>query len=128
MSMQPTAIVDQVERWLDGYVAAWRGNDPDQIAALFARNALYYTAPDTDPWGGREAIVGGWLGRQDGPSTWRFRHEIVVVAADLAVVQGWTDYLAPARDYSNLWLVRFAPDGRCTEFTKWWMERKEEPR
>jgi hypothetical protein len=25
--------------------------------------------------------------------------------------------------FANVWLVRFAPDGRAREFSEWWVER-----
>jgi hypothetical protein len=48
-----------------------------------------------------------------------------VLAGDLAIVQGRTRYrtTTPAT-YSNLWVLRFAGDGRCREFTEWWMEQR----
>ena len=29
------------------------------------------------------------------------------------------------RTYSNLWVIRFAPDGRAREFTEWWMKQPD---
>ena len=37
-------------------------------------------------------------------------------------VRGWTHYDDPP-GFSNLWVIRFDADGRCIEFTEWWMER-----
>jgi hypothetical protein len=33
--------LDDVERWMDGYVHAWTTNDPGDIAALFTDDANY---------------------------------------------------------------------------------------
>jgi hypothetical protein len=42
----------------------------------------------------------------------------------VAVVQGETAYHdEPPRTYSNLWVIRLAGDGRCSQFTEWWMEQ-----
>lgn len=114
-----------INAWVEGYLAAWDSNDPVQIAALFTEDARYFDAPDREPWRGPEAIVAGWLGAEDKPGTWEFRHEILAIAGDLGFVRGWTRYIAPAepKTYSNLWVVRLAPDGRCSEFTEWWMEQ-----
>lgn len=107
---------------MEGYLRAWSSNDPGDIAALFTEDAVYYTAPDREPWRGRDGIVEGWIDRKDAPGKWRFRHEILALSGDLAFVRGWTDYLEPPTKYSNLWVIRLGDDGRCSEYTEWWME------
>jgi uncharacterized protein (TIGR02246 family) len=108
--------------WVDGYLQAWASNDPDDIGRLFTDDALYYTAPFREPWRGRDAIVSGWLDRKDEPGDYAFRYEVLAVAGDLGFVRGWTTYTNPPTGYSNLWVIRLAADGRCVEFTEWWME------
>lgn len=111
-----------VERWVEGYIGAWQSNDPDQIGSLFTDDARYYTAPDRNAWEGRDAIVAGWVDRKDEPGQWTFRHEFLAQGDGLAFVRGWTEYVEPPKRYSNLWVIRLEPDGRCSEFTEWWME------
>ncbi len=111
-----------VERWVEGYIEAWRSNEPNDIGALFTDDARYFTAPDREPWTGREGITEGWLGRKDEQGQWSFRHELVAECAGLAFVRGWTEYVEPPTRYSNLWVIRMEGDGRCSEFTEWWME------
>ncbi len=110
--------------WVEAYIHAWRTNDPDHIGRLFTEDAAYFTTPFAEPWRGRTAIVAGWLDRRDEPDTWTFRHEIMAVADDVGFVRGWTTYTTanPLTTYSNLWVVRLGADGRCVEFTEWWME------
>src|SRR5919108_2006949 len=112
-----------LQAWMDGYIQAWTNNDADHIGRLFSTEARYYTAPFREPWTGRDAIVAGWLDRKDDPGTWTFRHEVLGMAGDLGIVRGWTSYSDGTR-YSNLWLIRLDEDGRCTEFTEWWMEER----
>lgn len=112
----------QLASWMDGYVRAWRTNDPDDIGRLFTPGARYRTAPWREPWAGREGIIRGWLGRKDTQGQWSFRWE-PVVSGDLAVVIGETTYHHEGRTYSNLWVMRFE-GGRCSEFTEWWMEQR----
>jgi len=112
--------MDDVEAWVDRYVQAWTTNDPQEIAALFTEDAVYYTAPHREPWSGREAIVREWLAAKDEPGAWEFRYAPLAVAGDLAFVRGWTAYRGES-SYSNLWVIRLAPYGRCSEFTEWWM-------
>lgn len=113
-----------VRDWVDRYVAAWSTNDPDDIAALFSEDARYHTAPHREPWTGHDDIVRGWLGRKDDQGDWGFDYDVLAVTADLAFVQGHTDYRTEGLSYSNLWVLRLGDDGRCTEFTEWWMEAR----
>jgi ketosteroid isomerase-like protein len=118
--MEPTGV----QRWVDAYVRAWSTNDPADIGVLFTDDASHYTAPFREPWRGRQGIVKGWLHRKDDPGGWEFRYEVQAVAGDLGFVRGLTHYREPPLDYSNLWVIRLDPDGRCSEFTEWWMEHK----
>ena len=115
--------MDHVEAWMLGYVRAWASNDPNDIGTLFTDDAQYFTAPSRQPWSGRQAIVDGWLDRKDEPGDWEFRFEPLAVAGDLAFVRGWTRY-KDRPSYDNLWVIRLAPDGRCSSFTEWWIETK----
>jgi SnoaL-like domain len=114
-----------VASWIERYVGAWETNDSAEIGDLFAEHGRYYPRPDGEPWRGRAGIIDNWLARKDEPGTWAFRNQILALAGDLAFVRGWTHYTDPATDYSNLWVIRFDADGRCLEFTEWWMEREQ---
>ncbi|MCK2213481.1 nuclear transport factor 2 family protein [Actinomadura sp. ATCC 31491] len=98
---------------------AWASNRPDDITALFTDDALYYAEPHREPWRGHAEIVARWLERKDEPGEADFAWRPVCVTDDTGVIQGMTTY--PDKTYSNLWVIRFAPDGRCREFTEWWM-------
>jgi hypothetical protein len=112
-----------VENWVEGYLRAWISNEPDQIGQLFTEAAVYYTGPFDEPWIGREAIVHGWLGRKDEPGTFSFQYEVLAAAERLGVVQGRTKYFQPEREFANLWVIRFDEQGRCEQFTEWWVQR-----
>jgi hypothetical protein len=112
-----------VSAWMAGYLKAWSSNEPVDIEALFTPDAIYRPTPHSDGWQGRDAIVAGWLDRKDQPGTWSFEHTILAVDADVAVVEGRTIYMAPPSDYSNLWVLRLEPDGRCSEYVEWWVDR-----
>ncbi|MFF2272368.1 nuclear transport factor 2 family protein [Agromyces sp. NPDC058136] len=116
---------DRTTAWVDGYLRAWRSNDPAEIGALFTDDAVYLTAPDAAPRRGRAAIVAGWVDDADAPGEWSFEWHLVHETSALAIVQGRTAYPAE-RDYLNLWVIRFAPDGRASEFTEWYMPRAHE--
>jgi SnoaL-like protein len=117
-----TMGANQLERWIEEYVRAWGSNDPSEIAELFTDDGRYYTAPHREPWTGRDAIVKGWIDRKDETGNWKFRHEVMAQCDGLSFVRGWTDYVEPPARYSNLWVIQLDSDGRCSEFTEWWME------
>ncbi len=112
-----------VQQWIEGYIRAWNTNDPALIGGLFGADAAYLTGPFDAPWQGREKIVQNWLARKDEPGSFRFRYEILTACDDLGVVRGWTEYLQPPREFSNIWVIRFNAHGLCREFTEWWIQR-----
>ncbi len=118
---------DTVASWMAGYIRAWDSNDPDDIRALFTPDASYRTAPFDDPRVGADAIVEGWLEDRDEPGDHAFQWSLAGMDSESAFVQGETAYHAtadaPARTYSNLWVIRFAPDGRASSFTEWYMRQ-----
>ena len=117
------------DTWLDRYQAAWRTDDPAQIGALFTDEATYTTLPFREPKRGRDAIVAWWVSQGDSQNQWRFESERLVVEGENGVVQGLTTYPAhddePEEVYSNIWVIRLAPDGRATSFAEWWVQRPD---
>jgi len=113
---------ETVDKWIAGYRRAWESNAADDIRALFTEDASYRTKPHAEPWVGHEGIVTGWLDAADEPGDTTFDWHLVAQTGDLAFVQGVTRY-SDDEDYSNLWIIRFADDGRASEFTEWWMTR-----
>jgi uncharacterized protein (TIGR02246 family) len=112
---------DRLASWIDGYVRAWNSNDPADIGALFTEDAEYRTEPYRPPWRGRDRIVKDWLARRDKPGETSFEWRPVAVTDEAAVIEGTTRY--PEKTFSNLWVIRLDDDGRCREFTEWWMEQ-----
>ena len=122
---------DDVQAWLDGYVAAWKSYDPDGIGALFAEDAEYRYHPWDEPVRGRAAIVRAWIepeGAQSGrdePGTYDARYEPYAIDGDRAVAIGSSDYFGPdgsvEQRYRNVFLLRFDGEGRCASFTEWFM-------
>jgi hypothetical protein len=110
---------DIVQQWLDRYLDAWRSNDADDIRALFTEEATYAGSPlDPRPWVGREAIVEGWLRHRDEPGSWQFEGAPLAFADGIGLVQGRTDY-TDGSVWANLWVIRFAEDGRASSFVEW---------
>jgi SnoaL-like domain len=136
--------------WLDRYIAAWKTYDREQIADLFSEDVEYRYYPYKDPVVGREAVVESWLGEgdhedlseRDEPGTWDASYEPVAIDGDTVVATGRSSYrgapeLTPEeleknragaqieRVYSNCFLIRFDDDGRCREFTEWFMKHPD---
>jgi ketosteroid isomerase-like protein len=127
-----------VQDWLDRYVNAWETYDPDSIGDLFTEDATYRYHPyddGDDVVHGREAIVRSWLepdgsaSDRDAPGTYEAHYEPYAVDDDRAVGVGWSRYWTDATRsrvrtvYDNVYLLRFAVDGRCAEFTEVFIER-----
>jgi len=84
---------DDVQRWLDAYVDAWRTYDRGAIGDLFAEDARYAYQPYREPVVGREAIVADWLEDPDAAGSWDARYEPYAVDGDRAVAVGESRYL-----------------------------------
>jgi uncharacterized protein (TIGR02246 family) len=116
-----------VEAWLAAYRGAWQTDDPGEVAALFTEDATYSPWPFSPWWQGRDAIVAKWIERGDSQNPWQFESEILAVEGDTGVIRGLTTYLAhddePEDAFSNIWVVRLAPDGRARSFAEWWIQR-----
>ena len=119
---------DDVQNWLDRYIAAWRANDAGLIGELFSEDAVYGYRPwdsEENTVRGRDAIVASWLEEPDAPGSWDAAYEPYAVEGDRAVAVGWSRYDPsgedPERMYHNAYLLRFAADGRCAEFHEFYM-------
>ena len=119
--MDRTAVAE----WLERYIAAWRSYDAAEIEALFAEEAEYRYRPWYEPVRGRDAIVRDWLEDRDEPGSWDAQYEPWAVDGDAAVARGTTAYFRPdgsvEQRYHNVFLMRFDGEGRCREFTEWYM-------
>jgi ketosteroid isomerase-like protein len=125
-----------VSRWLSDYVQAWKSYDREAIAALFSDDVRYRYHPSDHPVEGRRAVVESWLGEgahegaseRDADGTYDASYEPVAVDGEVAVATGSSTYTEEPggpvdRIYDNCFVIRFDGDGRCREFTEWFMER-----
>lgn len=82
-----------VEAWIATYERAWRTEGTESLGELFTEDATYRMSPYEEPATGLAAIA----------ALWEREREV--------------RYLKPGgAEYRDLWIVRFAPDGRCREF------------
>ena len=128
---------EDVDRWLADYVEAWNTYDPEQIAALFSEEIAYRYHPYDDPIEGRDEVVKAFraegdhpeAGTRDDPGTYEAEYRCIAVDGDVAVATGSSSYKesadgAVARVYDNCFVMRFDSEGRCREFTEWFIKRK----
>ena len=119
--------------WLDRYVDAWKTYSEDAIGELFSADARYRYHPwdDADETvSGREQIVANWLANRDRPDSWAAEYRPWVTDGGDAVAVGVSRYLDPdgltvESEYHNVFLCRFDAEGRCTEFTEYFMRRPD---
>jgi len=127
---------EAAQSWLNAYLAAWLSYDPDAIAALFSDDVAYRYHPYDEPVVGREAVVASWLGAdpsdgastRDAPGTYEAEYAPVAVAGDTVVATGSSRYRDTpdgpvVRVYDNCFVMRFDDEGRCREFTEWYLRR-----
>lgn len=126
MTHAPEVTSTTITAWMNAYLKAWDSNEPDDIKAMFTDDAVYLTAPYLPPRVGVQAIIDGWIDDQDEPGDHTFTWHETGRDGSLAFVSGDTVYTNGHR-YANLWVIRFAEDGRATEFTEWYMRHPEEP-
>ena len=125
----------EVDTWLDAYVAAWRSYDAAEIANLFSAGVSYRYHPYDEPIVGRDAVVESWLGQgdhegassRDAEGTYDAAYRAVAVDGDVAVATGTSRYFdEPGGEvtdvFHNAFMMRFDDDGRCAEFTEWFVK------
>jgi ketosteroid isomerase-like protein len=105
-----------VMEWVGQYERAWRDDDVAAVDRLFTADAHYLRSPYADPLVGGEEIRGFWS--DDTPFT--MTAEPVAVAWPDAVVRVEVRYGgAEPEEYRDLWVLRFAADGRVEHFEEW---------
>ncbi|HEY6279471.1 MAG TPA: nuclear transport factor 2 family protein [Streptosporangiaceae bacterium] len=116
-----------VSAWLAAYERAWRAPGTSALAGLFTGHASYRQSPYQEPVTGLAAITAMWEAERAGPDeAFRMTGEVVAVDGDTAVARMEVWYGDPAeQEYRDLWVMRFAGDGRCAWFEEWpfWPEQ-----
>jgi ketosteroid isomerase-like protein len=124
-----------VDRWLQGYVAAWKSYDPEAIGELFAEDVEYRFHPYDEPVRGRDAVVEAWLGEsdhegappRDAEGTYDGSYRAVAVDGEVAVATGESlcaeEAGGPIFHWDNCFVMRFDSEGRCREFTEYLAKR-----
>lgn len=128
---------DDLQRWLDRYIEAWRTYEQAAIEDLFGEDAEYRGHPEDEPVQGRTAIVASWLAPsgnasgRDAPGTWAATYEAFAVDGNRGVARGRTTYWTDAsrstveHEYFNVFLMEFDAAGRCSSFTEYYIRPRK---
>jgi hypothetical protein len=110
-----------VTAWVQAYERAWRAPGTEQLAELFTPGAIYRQGPYDEPVTGLSAIARMWEAERTGPDEiFSLAFEVVAVDDPTAVVRAEVIYGdPPSAEYRDLWVIKFAPDGRCASFEEW---------
>jgi len=126
---------DDVQRWLDDYLAAWKSYDAGEIEALFSEDVEYRFYPADEPIRGRDEVVRSWLAPEgnesgrDTPGTYDGEYHPYAIEGSRAVAVGVSTYWSDAsrstieRVYDNCWLIEFDAAGRCRSFTEYYVKQ-----
>ena len=118
--------MNTAQTFVERYLAAWTSNSPEDIARAFTDDAVYRGFPaDPDPAIGLDQRVAKATSWADEPGTRSFDYTVFLEDDQGAVIQAVTTYPAGEKSgvYDNVWLLRFGPDGRVSEFTDYWVQR-----
>ena len=111
-------VRDEVARWVADYERAWRHEDVDAVADLFATDAAYRVSPYEPSARGHDAIKALWL--EDAGRTFSMNASVIAVEGLEAVVRVDVVYETPeVEEYKDVWILRFDSDGRVADYEEW---------
>jgi ketosteroid isomerase-like protein len=109
-----------VRQWVQDYERVWRTPETGQLGGLFTEEATYQMSPWEEPVRGAEGIAELWEAEREGPDEeFTLTSEVLTVDGDVAVVRAEVEYAATGHRWRDLWVLRFAADGRCAAFEEW---------
>jgi mannose-6-phosphate isomerase-like protein (cupin superfamily) len=117
----PAVDAETLMAWVAEYERAWRAPGTELLDGLFAQDASYLVTPYDPEVVGLPAIRAFWDEERDGPDeVFTMSAEPVACSGDTGVVRVQVRYGDPVvQEYLDLWVVRFAADGRAVRFEEW---------
>lgn len=110
--MDRTAVM----AWVAAYERAWHDDDAGAVGSLFTDGVRYLRSPYERPLDGVQAVRDFW----PDPTPFTMEARPVAVEGRDAVVRVLVRYGGDEpQEYTDLWLLRFADDGRVQHFEEW---------
>ncbi|RKR92143.1 uncharacterized protein (TIGR02246 family) [Micromonospora pisi] len=112
---------ERLTDWIAAYERAWRTAGTETLATIFTEDASYQQGPYLEPVRGLAAIARMWEAQREGPDeVFGMTSQVVAIDGETAVVRLEVRYGLPVTEqFRDLWILRFADDGRCRVFEEW---------
>ncbi|MFI6761718.1 YybH family protein [Micromonospora sp. NPDC050417] len=112
---------EQVAAWVAAYERAWRTAGTETLATIFTEDASYQQGPYLEPVHGLAALARMWEAQREGPDeVFGMLSQVVAIDGDTVVIRTEVRYGLPVTEqFRDLWILRFADDGRCRAFEEW---------
>ena len=116
--------------WLGAYGRAWENRDPPAVGELFTEDATYQETPFVEPMRGRAAICEYWANKVAASQEQiQFGFEILAVHENTGIAHWWTSFVRTRTKaqvkLDGVFLLSFAPDGRCLALREWWVRQEQ---
>lgn len=119
----------QLNDWLERYFHAWVSNEPDEVSALFAEEAVYYYGPFREPGLGREAIVRNWISNPEQQTDVTCEYEALATNSERGIAH-WRVTFKPAAlaqervQLDGILVLRFNDRLECVEHREWYASQE----
>lgn len=111
-----------LDTWIRDYARAWETADEDLIASLFSEDARYRSSPFREPFRGHDEIRAYWRRGAGAQQATRVRMGTPYVDGERVAVEWWATMIDEGEEVTlpGCLLLRFAPDGRCSDLREYW--------
>lgn len=111
---------DQVDKWIEKYVEAWRDNDAPKLAGLFSNQATYKETPWSNTIQGLSNIEKFWKEVCSSQGDFETRSKIIAVKGATAEVHLNVMYKSdkPSK-WQDVWVLTFNSEGLCDSYQGW---------
>ncbi len=112
---------NDVEKWVDRYVDAWRSSGTSKLASIFSSKINYSVSPWKSALKGLTELERFWGQARSGPEeAFRLQSEVVAVESKTAVVRVEVEYAHDTLSHwRSLWIMTFDENGLCSHFEEW---------
>jgi len=119
-----------LQRWLDGYGAAWEQRDAAAASALFSEDAEYRETPYADAYRGRTGIAEYWAAVTADQREVEFTSRIIAIEGNTGVAEWSATFVNAASGdtvgLDGVFVLEFDARGLCAELREWWFLRPVE--